>query len=206
MIVTPAAASLKSSSTLANPVTVRPSTVLEHRRLPAGDDDRVEALEVEVAQRGRVLEQARDLGRVERAHRDQVVGAPARLVAGIAERVDLDPAALGRRDRDVVALLGELVERVEELGGPEADGQAGRRRGRRVGDDDQDAGAGGGRRDVDDLVMGLGVLDAHRAWTSVANVVLSVKSVPPANRRAARERSAAAALPAPHASSMTTGR
>jgi hypothetical protein len=130
---------------------------LEHRPLAAAHDQRVERVEVHVAQRRRALQLRDELRRAQRAQGDQVVGAPARRVARVAERVDLDLAALGRRDRHLVAALGELVVGVEQLGGPEAHGPAERGGGPGVGHDHEDVRAVIGVGDVDDLVMRVGL-------------------------------------------------
>jgi hypothetical protein len=105
---------------------------LEHRRLAAAHDERVEAVEVEVCELRRVLEQRCQFGRAQEAHRDQVVGRPLRGVARVRERVDLDPAAVGAGDGDLVADVRERVVGVRQLSGPEADRPAGRRGGRGV--------------------------------------------------------------------------
>jgi hypothetical protein len=56
---------------------------LEHRRESTADEDRVELVQIEVAELGRVFEQGDQLGCVQKAHRDQVIGRPLRLVARI---------------------------------------------------------------------------------------------------------------------------
>jgi hypothetical protein len=111
----------------------------EHRRLPAADDDRVVLVEVEVGQARGVAQAGRLLLGAQVAEAEDVLGGVARLVAWIAHAVDLDLAAVGAGDGHVVAGLGELVEGMEELGGPEAHRPSGRGRGGRVGDDHQDA-------------------------------------------------------------------
>jgi hypothetical protein len=76
---------------------------LEHRRVSATDDERVELVQLEVGKPGRVLEQHDQLGRVQEAHRDQIVCRPLGRVARVGKRVDLDLAALRAGDCHVVA-------------------------------------------------------------------------------------------------------
>src|SRR5262245_34976953 len=133
---------------------------LKHRCLTAADDERVEGVEVEVGEPGRVLEELGQLGSVEEAHRDEVVGRPFRLVARVREGVELDLAAVRAGDRDAVPHAGELVVGVGQLGGPDTDRPAGRRRDRRVRDHHQDRRTPAGR-DIDGLVMLLCVLRGY---------------------------------------------
>jgi hypothetical protein len=133
---------------LAKPVIVFPATRYEPServtsmsaatRWQSDDDERVEVVVVQVAERRGVVDQLLVLRRVEEAHRDQVAERVLTLVAGVAPGVELTLAAVRAGDRHLVAHLRERGESMSQLGAPEADGDSERRRRRRVPDHDQD--------------------------------------------------------------------
>jgi hypothetical protein len=120
-----------------------------HRPLAADEKDRVVVGDRHVGERDRLLDQLRVLGGVDEAEAEQVVGGVAGLVAWVAPRIGLEPAAVGARDVDPVAAFGQLPVGVGELGPPEADRPAGRLRDGGVGRDDEDALGSVGPEDVD---------------------------------------------------------
>jgi hypothetical protein len=140
---------------------------LEHRPLAAAHHQGVVVVEVEVRQLWGLLEQGRDLGRVEGPHRDQVVRRPSALVTRIRELVGVDPAAVRARDGHLIPRLGELVERVEQFGRPEAHRPAGGRRRSRVRHHHQHVRPAARAGDVDGLVVRVaGILDLRHRETS----------------------------------------
>jgi hypothetical protein len=127
----------------------------EHRALAAGDDDGVD---VEVVDTARVVVQFHELGVVEVATADDVVGLPAAGVVGVGHGVGLASAAVGAEDLDLVAGFGELEVGVGQLGPPEPHRPPGSGRHGGVGDDDGDALWLGGVDDVDCLVTHRGAV------------------------------------------------
>src|SRR4029450_10413526 len=69
---------------------------------------------------------------------DQILGRVPGLIPRVAPRVGPQRTAVRARDVHLVAVLGELQERMRELGPPEADGPAGLFGDGRVGRDDHD--------------------------------------------------------------------
>jgi hypothetical protein len=171
---------------------------LEHRGQSAADDDRVERVEVEVGEPRGVFEQCSELGRAQEAHRDQVVGRPLGRVARIGQRVDHDAAAVGAGDGDVVASAPERVVGVGQLGGPEAHGPPGCGRGPGISDDHEHPRAPGGRH-VDDLVMGVSVLDGHGAHVNHLVVGQAPRGAAVAGVACARRRGEGAVVGGKHA-------